>query len=113
MSATVKTCVMWVKLPTKWPKRCRKPESMRRRFGKCTPQPFPLLTPPGPMYLFCVAMSLERATEILATAEAQICCQPVEGYEFSVSRYTPRHMIRATNRTTASGEEEYDLTYIL
>jgi hypothetical protein len=109
MSVSVKTCVVWIMLPTQWNRRCRTPEAMRRRFGPCTPQPFALRSNPGPMYLFCVAMCAKRATEIIEDAGAHICCQPSEGIDFDVTRYTAQHTIRTTNRETASGDEDYEL----
>ncbi len=109
MSATVKTCVVWVGLPVGWGRRCKNPETMRRRFGPFTPQPFALMSPPGPMYLFCVAMDAQRATEIIEAAGACVCCQATEGIVFDVSQYTPAHAIRPANRTAPSGEEEYEL----
>jgi hypothetical protein len=110
MSATVKTCVVWVGLPTQWNRRCTTPERMRRQFGPFTPQPFALQHQSGTMYLFCVAMDAHRATEIIEGAGAHVCCQPAEGVEFDVSQYTSYHSIRPTSRTTASGEEVYELT---
>ena len=82
---------------------------MRRRFGPFTPQPFALQSAPCPMYLFCVAMDARKATAIIEAAGACVCCQPTEGVVFDVSQYTSWHTIRPTNRTTASGEEEYEL----
>jgi hypothetical protein len=107
----VKTCVVWVRLPTGWTKHCKNPEALRRRFGSCTPQPFALLSPPGPLYLFCVAMDLDKATGIIESAGGCICCQAAEAVMFDVSRYTPQHSVRTTNRVTPSGEEEFELVF--
>jgi hypothetical protein len=112
MCDLVRTCVVWVRLPTRWTKRCRHPEAMRRRFGPCTPQPLKATADPGTLYLFCVAMRAERAAEIIESAGACICCQPAEDIAFDVTRYTPQHRIHPTGRETASGEEEFELVRI-
>ena len=109
MGVCVQACAVWLRLPSEWTKRCRDPEAMRLRFGACTPQPLVITHEGETMYLFCVAMSLDRAVEITEAAGARLCCQGVEGMCFDVTLYTAQHGVRATGGVTASGDDQYEL----
>jgi hypothetical protein len=62
------------------------------------------------MYLFCVAMPLDRAVGIVEAAGARVCCQGVEDICFDVALYTEQHIVHPTGGLSPSGDDEYRLT---